>query len=173
MISNIVLSSSSFSYIIETSGIYLIEQWITWPLLTFLRHLSWVSNENPFFVNQDNCKITSLFPISNTSTSVPNLPNIEKKSIPLNHVFTTKSSSKKLPSSYLTLTFLAFLHIPNLHARYFPTTQVLAAVSTTASACSPARWNLTAKRGTYCGVCVMAGAVLLIRFPNPPLNPSP
>ena len=173
MISNISLSSSGSSSIIKISGIHLTEQGITWPVLTFLMHLSWVSTENPFSVNQDNHNIRSLFPISKTSLSIANLPKTEEESITLNVVFTTQFPPKELPSPCLTLTFLALFHIPNLYARCFPVTKALASVSTTASISSSAKYNLTVRRGVCQGVRPMADDVLLIRFLNPLLNRAP
>ena len=111
--------------------------------------------------------------MSKTSASIANLPNTKQESITLNVVFTTKFTPKKLPSPYLTLTFLTLFHILSLRARRFPTTEALAPVSTTASISSPARCSLTVKRGVCRGVRPTAGDALLIRFPNPLLNPAP
>ena len=147
MMRNILLSSSSSFFIIKTSGIRLREQEMTWPLLTFLRHLSWVSTENLFCVNQNNYKITSLFPIFKSSVSIANLHKTKEKSIILKEVFNIKFSNKKLLSPCLTLTLLALFYIPNMDASRFPTTEALTAVSTTASCCgSPVysyiKWQL-------------------------------
>ena len=136
----------------------------------FLRHLSWVSTENPFSINQDNPNIISLFLISKTSASIANLLKTEEESITLNIVLTMKFPPKWLPSPSLTLTFLALFYIANLHARPFSSTEALAPVSTTASISFLARSNLTGKRGVCQGVRLTAGDVLLICFLSPLLN---
>ena len=108
----------------------------------------------------------SLFPMLKTSVSIPNLPKTDKESIILQDIFTTTFPSNELPSSYLTLTFLTLFHIPNLHARHFPTTEALTPVSTTASISSPAKCNLTINSGVCREAHLMASNVLPIHFPN-------
>ena len=108
-----------------------------------------------------------------TAASIANLPKTEERSITLNVEFTRKFPPKELPSPYLTLTFLALFQIPNLRARRFPTTEALALVSTTASTSSPARCNVTVKKGVCRVVCPTASDVFRIRFPNPLLTHAP
>ena len=170
MISNILPSSSGFSWIIKTSCIHLTGQGITWLLLTFLRYLSYIYTKNPFSVNEDKPNIISLFPISNTSLSILNLLETEEESISWNVVLITKFPPKQLPSPCLNLTFFAVFYIPNLHARRFPTTKALGPVSTTAPTSSPAKYNFTFQRGVCWVVCPMPGDTLLIRFLNAPLS---
>ena len=170
MISTITLFSSSSSSMIRTFRINPPEKGITGPQLIFLRHLSWESVENPLCLNQDIFKIIFLLLISKTSAAIASLSKTKQESFTLNKVFMTKFPSKKLPSSCLTLTFLALFHIYNLHATCFLMTEMLAVVSTTTSTSSPTRCNVTHKREVYRGVYLTPDDVLLIRFQNPLLN---
>jgi len=170
MINNISPSSSGLrsKFKTVTDGIYLIEQGITKPERSFLRHLAYVSTLNQCSSNQESPKMTSRFPISNTSASNVNLSKRDPSEKTLNVVFTTYFPPARVdPSPCRTLTFLGFFQHPNFFTILSPITGALAPVSTTASTSSPAIVIRTVKRGVCLGVPPTVGDTLLIRFPTP------
>jgi len=170
MINNILPSSSGsrFKFKTVTDGIHLIEQGITKPEWSFLRHLACVSTQNPCSSHQESPKMTSRFPISNTSASNVNLLKRDPSEKTLNVVFTTYFPPARVdPSPCRTLTFLALFQHPNFFAILSPITGALAPVSNTALTSSLAIVIWTVKRGVCLGVCPTVGDTLRIRFPIP------